>query len=92
VREAAGITIGGEPRGTVVVTDGAPAPNTATCTITLAGTANETGSCQLTSTVAGTRDLTADFIGFAGWDGSRGTAPHSTGAGAGDAVFANGFE
>ena len=90
VREAAGVTIGGEPRGTVVVSDGAPAPNTATCTITLAGTANETGSCQLTSTVAGTRDLTADFIGFAGWDGSRGSASHSTGAG--DAVFANGFE
>lgn len=90
VREAAGITITGEPRGTVVVTDGAPAPNTATCTITLAGIANETGSCQLVSTVPGTRDLTADFVGFAGWDGSRGTAPHGTGAI--DALFGNGFE
>jgi hypothetical protein len=90
VREAAGVAITGEPRGTVLVTDGAPAPNTATCTITLAGTANETGSCQLTSTLAGTRDLTADFVGFAGWDGSRGTAPHSTGNV--DLLFANGFE
>jgi hypothetical protein len=90
VREAAGIAIGGEPRGTVVVTDGAPAPNTATCTITLSGAANETGSCQLTSTVPGTRDLTADFLGFAGWDGSRATAPHSTGPV--DFLFANGFE
>ncbi len=90
VREAAGIAITGEPRGTVVVTDGAPAPNTATCTISLSGTANETGSCQLTSTLAGTRDLTADFVGFAGWDGSRGTAPHSTGTV--DALFSNGFE
>jgi hypothetical protein len=90
VREAAGIAITGEPRGTVVVTDGAPAPNTARCTITLTGAANETGSCQLTSTVPGTRDLTADFVGFAGWDGSRGTAPHGTSAP--DLVFRNGFE
>jgi hypothetical protein len=90
VREAAGITIAGEPRGTILVTDGAPAPNTARCTITLAGTVNETGSCQLTSTVAGTRELTADFIGFAGWDASRTTALHTTGGVA--VLFANGFE
>jgi hypothetical protein len=90
VREAAGIAITGEPRGTVIVTDGAPAPNTASCTITLAGTANETGSCQLTSTVAGTRNLTADFLGFSGWDGSSGTTPHTTGAT--DVLFSNGFE
>lgn len=90
VREAAGIAITGEPRGTVLVTDGAPAPNTASCTITLNGTANETGNCQLTSTVAGTRNLTADFLGFSGWDGSRGTAPHTTGPT--DLLFGNGFE
>jgi hypothetical protein len=90
VREAAGISITGEPRGTVVVTDGAPAPNTASCTITLAGTANETGSCQLISTVPGTRNLTADFVGFAGWDGSLGTALHGTSAA--DVLFSNGFE
>jgi hypothetical protein len=90
VREAAGITITGEPRGTVVVTDGAPAPDTARCTITLTGAANETGSCQLTSTVPGTRDLTADFVGFAGWDGSLGTSSHSTSAA--DVLFRNGFE
>jgi hypothetical protein len=90
VREAPGIVISGEPRGTVVVTDGAPAPHTATCTISLAGTANETGSCQLTSTLPGTREITADFVGFAGWDGSRGTAPHGTNAVG--ALFSNGFE
>jgi hypothetical protein len=90
VREAAGITITGEPRGTVVVTDGAPAPDTARCTITLTGAANETGSCQLTSTVPGTRELTADFVGFAGWDGSLGTSSHSTSAA--DVLFRNGFE
>lgn len=90
VREGDGIAISGEPRGTVVVTDSAPAPATASCTITLAGTAGETGTCQLTSTAQGTRDLIADFLGFAGWDASRGTLPHTTGAG--DFVFADGFE
>jgi hypothetical protein len=58
------------------LTCGAPAPNTASCTITLAGTVNETRSCQLTSTVRGKRDLTVHFVVH----GSRRTSPHSTGA------------
>lgn len=80
VREAAGIAITGEPRGVVEVSDGVAAPNTATCTITLAGTVNETGSCQLTSTVAGMHTLRAQFLGFGGWDASSGTAPHAVNA------------
>ncbi|MGQ0800064.1 MAG: Ig-like domain repeat protein [Pseudomarimonas sp.] len=80
VREAAGISISGEPRGTVEVSDGVAAPNTATCTITLAGTVNETGSCQLTTTVAGMHTLRAQFLGFAGWDASAGSAAHATNA------------
>jgi len=78
VREAPGIAIAGEPRGVVEVSDGVPAPNTATCTINLAGTVNETGTCQLTTTVPGTRDVRAQFLGFAGWDASSGTASHTT--------------
>ncbi len=80
VREAAGIAINGEPRGVVEVSDGVPAPNTGTCTINLAGTVNETGSCQLTSTVAGMHTLRAQFLGFGGWDASSGTAPHAVNA------------
>lgn len=78
VREAPGIAISGEPRGTIEVSDGVPAPNTATCTISLAGTVNETGSCQLTTTVAGSHTLRAQYLGFGGWDASAGTASHTT--------------
>jgi len=78
VREAPGITIAGEPRGVVEVSDGVPAPDTGTCTINLVGTVNETGTCQLTTTVPGTRDVRAQFLGFAGWDASSGTTSHTT--------------
>lgn len=88
VREAAGISINGEPRGTVIVSDDAPSP--ASCTITLAGTVNETGSCQLTTSVTGVRTLTAQFLGFSGWDASAATTQHTVGAS--DLLFRNGFE
>ncbi len=77
VREAPGITIAGEPRGVVEVSDGVAAPNTGSCTITLAGSVDETGSCQLTSTVAGMHTLRAQYLGFGGWDASSGAALHA---------------
>lgn len=73
VREAAGISISGEPRGTVLVQDDVAAPNTASCSITLAGSANEEGSCSLTSRAVGVRTLRAQFLGYAGWDASLGS-------------------
>lgn len=79
VREAAGISITGEPTGSVVVSDDSTPP--ASCMITLAGTVNETGSCMLTSPTVGVRTLTAQFLGFAGWDASSGTASHTVSAG-----------
>lgn len=71
LREADGINLTGEPRGRVLVSDDAPAPDTATCAIDLAGTPNEVGSCQLTPATPGARTLTAQFLGFGGWDASR---------------------
>lgn len=74
VREANGIALTGEPRGTVRVSDDAPAPATASCTITLTGGAGEVGSCQLTPTTLGERTLTAQYLGFGGWDASSDAA------------------
>lgn len=79
VREAAGISITGEPAGTVLVSDDSTPPST--CTITLAGTVNETGSCALSSPTVGTRTLSAQYLGFAGWDASGGTATHTVNVG-----------
>jgi len=73
VREAAGITISGEPKGTVEVTDDLGT----TCTIDLIGTPNEEGSCDLTTSTVGDHTITAQFLGYAGWDASSGTATHS---------------
>jgi hypothetical protein len=73
VREVAGISISGEPRGEVEIVDDVAAPNTGSCTITLAGTANEQGSCSFTSRSTGIRTLRAQFLGFAGWDASNDT-------------------
>lgn len=77
VREVAGISIAGEPRGVVEVTDGVAEPSTARCTITLVGTVNETGSCQLTTSASGTRQLQAQYLGFSGWDASSAAAAHT---------------
>jgi Bacterial Ig-like domain (group 3) len=74
VRENPGISISGEPRGVVEVRDGPVTdPQTATCTITLAGTANEVGLCTLYPLRAGANTLTAQYLGFAGWDASSDT-------------------
>lgn len=89
VREANGITITGEPAGTVLVQDDSTPP--ASCTITLTGTVGETGSCLLTSTTMGSRSLSAQYIGLAGWDASLGSTTHVVLA-AGDVLFNNGFE
>ncbi len=80
VREGPGIAINGEPTGTVEVSDGVPAPNTGSCSIMLVGSVNETGSCQLTSTVGGMHTLRAQYLGFGGWDASAGTALHAVNA------------
>jgi len=69
VRETPGQ--GGLPQGTVIVRDGDAAdPLTARCTATVAGTPNETASCQLASNRAGTRLLTASFADQGLWSGS----------------------
>jgi len=81
VREASGITISGEPRGTVIVSDGLTGPNASSCTITLAGTAAEVGSCMLNASTAGARTLTAQYLGFGGWDASAGSDPHQVNSG-----------
>jgi len=58
----------GNPTGTVVVSDGAGA----TCTITLANP-----TCQMTSTVAGMKTLTANYLGDTNYRPSSGTAQHN---------------
>lgn len=86
VVEAAGIVITGEPRGSIEVSDGVGG----SCTITLAGTVGEVGSCNLNTAASGTQTLTARYLGFGGWDSSAGTAMHTVGAGG--VIFLNGFE
>jgi hypothetical protein len=88
VTEAAGISIAGEPRGTVEISNGVGG----TCTITLAGSVGEIGSCVLTSGANAVLTLSARYMGFGGWDSSAGSATHTIGAGAGDLIFRNGFE
>ena len=62
----------GTPAGTVNVSDGS-----ANCTVTLAG---GTGSCNLTSTTAGAKTLSATYAGSANFAASNGTAPHQVNA------------
>lgn len=69
----------GTPRGTVVVRDGArDDPQTATCSIELAPASGGTGSCTLTPLTAGHKTLTADYIGWGGWDGNTATVTHAS--------------
>jgi hypothetical protein len=78
VRENAGIAITGDPRGVVEISDGPPGDiYTATCRITLTGTADEVGLCLLSPKRAGVKVLTAQYVGFAGWDASSGTQTHT---------------
>ena len=62
----------GTPTGSVTVSDG-----TVTCTGTLAAGA---GTCNLTSTTAGVKTLTATYPGNATFNGSSGTATHTVAA------------
>ncbi|HJU39544.1 MAG TPA: hypothetical protein VJ724_08215, partial [Tahibacter sp.] len=82
VGKAAYNLMSGTPRGTVVVRDGdREDPQTATCSIELAPASGGTGSCTLTPLTAGQKTLTADYVGWGGWDGNTATAAHvSTGA------------
>lgn len=67
----------GTPRGTVVVRDGdRDSPQAATCTIELTPASGGTGSCMLAPLSAGRRTLTADYLGWGGWDGNTATATH----------------
>jgi titin len=59
----------GTPTGTVTVSDGTGA----TCSGTLSG---GSGSCQLTSTTAGAKTLTATYGGDSNFNSSSGTAAH----------------
>ena len=69
----------GTPRGMVVVRDGdRDDPQTATCSIELAAASGGTGSCTLTPLAAGHKTLTADYLGWGGWDGNTATATHES--------------
>lgn len=77
VGKAGSNLMSGTPRGTVVVRDGdRDGPQTATCTIELTPASGGTGSCMLTPLSAGRRTLTADYLGWGGWDGNTATATH----------------
>lgn len=73
VSKASGISISGNPQGTVEVDDGLGGQ----CSFTLASAANGLGSCQLPGSAAGTRSLTARFFGIGGFDYSEGSASHT---------------
>lgn len=67
----------GTPRGSVVVRDGhRNDPLTATCTIELTPASGGSGSCTLTPLTAGHKTLTADYVGWGGWDGNSATVTH----------------
>lgn len=79
VGKAAYNLMSGTPRGTVVVRDGdRDDPQTATCSIELAPASGGTGSCTLTPLTAGQKTLTADYVGWGGWDGNTATAAHTS--------------
>lgn len=76
--KTAGNPIAGNPLGVIEVRDGPrEALDTAYCSITLAGTANETGECTLLPNVGGVRTLTAEYLGYGGFDASSATEQHT---------------
>ena len=78
VAKAAGNPLAAHPSGVVEVRDGdRQDPDTAYCSLTLAGTANETGECQLAPNVGGHRTLTAEYLGYGGFDSSSDTEAHA---------------
>ncbi len=79
IAKAVGNPIAGAPLGVVEVRDGERHdPGTAYCSFTLAGTPNETGECVLTPLRSGNRTLTAEYLGYGGFDGSSDTEAHIT--------------
>ena len=79
--KAAGNAIAANPLGVIEVRDGPrEAADTAYCTITLAGTNAETGECQLTPLSAGNKTLTAEYLGYGGFDASSDTEVHTVSA------------
>ncbi len=73
VAEASGISISGNPFGTVEVDDG----QGASCSFELTSAMNGQGSCVMPGGSAGSRTLTARYLGRGGFDYSEGTASHS---------------
>lgn len=69
----------GTPRGSVIVRDGERGhPSTATCSIDLTPASGGSGSCLLTPSSAGHKTLTADYVGWGGWDGNTTTVTHES--------------
>ena len=60
----------GTPSGSVTVSDG----TSASCVVTLSA---GSGSCSLTSTSAGSKTLTASYVGDTNWNSSSGTTTHA---------------
>ncbi|MBN8739203.1 MAG: hypothetical protein BGP24_09465 [Lysobacterales bacterium 69-70] len=78
VAKAAGNPIAANPLGVVEVRDGPREdPNTAYCTITLAGSANETAECQIAPNAGGHKTVTAEYLGYGGFDASSDTEAHA---------------
>lgn len=73
VSKASGISISGNPFGTVEVEDGLGA----SCSFELTSSMNGQGSCALTGASGGARTLTARYLGRGGFDYSEGTASHT---------------
>lgn len=74
VAKAAYNSMSGTPQGEVEVRDGPRYdPQTASCRMSLSG---GSGSCQIVPRALGRRTLTADYLGWGGWDGSSATSTH----------------
>jgi Tol biopolymer transport system component len=78
VAKAAGNPIATNPLGVIEVRDGPRSdPATAYCSITLAGTNGETGECELTPLSGGSKQLTAEYLGYGGFDASSDSEAHT---------------
>lgn len=73
VSKASGVSISGNPFGTVEVDDG----QGASCSFELTTAMNGQGSCVLAGGAGGNRTLTARYLGRGGFDYSEGSASHA---------------
>ena len=79
VAKAPSNPIASHPLGTVEVRDGARHdPGTASCSFALTGTPAEIGECVLTPLRSGNKTLTAEYLGYAGFDGGIDTEVHTS--------------